>query len=242
MQTLEIVPPIEKSARRKHRLAQIPPLETGDCLTRPEFERRYTAYPEDKKAELIEGVVYVASPVHHTGHGKPHGLILGWLTTFCAATPGVDWSDNATVRLDFDNEVQPDALLRIEPSVGGHSTIGVNDYIEGAPELVIEIAATSATIDLADKMKAYRRNGVQEYAVWQTYDERFDWFRLSEGEYVPIQEDADGIMNSQVFPGLRLAVTKLLDGDLAGVLAELQNGLASAEHTAFVEQLKQPSR
>ena len=184
----------------------------------------------------------MASPVHYAGHGEAHAQVITWLGTYCAATPGARLGDNATVRLDLDNEVQPDALLRIEPNVGGHSRVNEEDYIEGAPELVIEIAATSATIDLTDKMKAYRRNGVQEYAVWQTYDEQFDWFRLRDGEYVPIQEDANGLMHSQVFPGLRLAVTKLLDGDLASVLAELQNGLASAEHRAFVERLKPASQ
>lgn len=56
----------------------IPPLESGDRLTRAEFERRYEAAPEHFKAELIEGVVYVASPVR-IFHGNPQfNLILGW--------------------------------------------------------------------------------------------------------------------------------------------------------------------
>jgi len=70
---------------------------------------------------------------------------------------GVDLNDN-TVRLDLDNEPQPDALLRIE--VGGSR---MNDYIEGAPEFIAEVAASSAACDLHDKKRAYRRNGVQEY-------------------------------------------------------------------------------
>ena len=42
---------------------RILPLEHGDHLTREEFERRYEAMPHVRKAELIEGVVYMPSPV-----------------------------------------------------------------------------------------------------------------------------------------------------------------------------------
>jgi Uma2 family endonuclease len=133
--------------------------------------------------------------------------------------------------------MQPDALLRLEAAVGGHSHISENDYIEGAPELIVEIAASSAAIDLHDKLRVYRRNGVQEYVVWQIFDKRVDWFQLKEGDYTPLTPDAAGVIRSQAFPGLHLAVTALLKGDLAAVLAELQQGLAADEHKAFVERL-----
>ncbi|MFO5527900.1 MAG: Uma2 family endonuclease, partial [Cuspidothrix sp.] len=121
----------------------IPPLENGDKLTRHEFERRYHAMPNLKKAELIEGVVYMASPVRAKQHGKPHARIMGWLIAYEAATPGVESLDNTTILLDTDNEPQPDALLRIE--TGGQSRINKDDYVEGAPELIVEIAASSAS-------------------------------------------------------------------------------------------------
>ena len=113
----------------------IPPLENGDKLTRHEFERRYHAMPNLKKAELIEGVVYVALPVRAKQHGKPHARIMGWLIAYEAATPGVEALDNTTVLLDTDNKPQPDALLRIE--TGGQSRINKDDYVEGAPELIV---------------------------------------------------------------------------------------------------------
>lgn len=217
---------------------QVPPLENGDRLTRREFEHRYHASPHIKKAELIEGIVYVASPVRIANHGRPHAQIIGWLATYCAATPGVDLADNATVRLDFDNEPQPDALLRIESDAGGSSRISNDDYVEGAPELIVEIAASSASYDLNAKLNVYRRNGVQEYIVWQMYDNQLCWFALQEGQYDLLEADAAGTIRSQVFPGLWLSVTALLEGDLATVLAELQKGLATAEHQAFVVRLK----
>ena len=214
----------------------IPPLENGDRLTRTEFERRYDTMPQVKKAELIEGIVYMASPLRFRSHGKPHAYIMGWLAMYEAATPGVELGDNATVRLDADNEPQPDALLRVE--VGGLSRISENDYVEGAPELIVEIAASSASLDLHEKLKVYRRNQVQEYLVWRVYDRQFNWFQLTEGEYIQLEANADGVIDSQVFPGLWLAKSALLAGDLAKVLEVLQQGLATAEHQTFAEQLK----
>jgi Uma2 family endonuclease len=212
----------------------VPLLESGDRLTRAEFERRYEATPEKFKAELIEGVVYVASPVR-AFHGTPHAALITWLGVYWTATPGVSVADNTTTRLDLDNEPQPDALLRIE--AGGTSTISEDGYIEGTPELVAEIATSSAAIDLGAKMNAYRRNGVQEYLVWQTFENRFSWFRLQAEEFVLIEPDGEGIIRSSVFPGLWLAMPALLEGRMMDVLNTLQTGLASPEHAAFVQAL-----
>ncbi|MEM9924915.1 MAG: Uma2 family endonuclease [Cyanobacteria bacterium P01_D01_bin.50] len=214
---------------------KIPPLENGDKLTRAEFERRYHAMPNLKKAELIEGVVYLASPLRIKSHGEPHGFIMTWLGVYKAATPGVGFADNSTVRLDADNEPQPDALLRIEN--GGHSRITEDDYVEGAPELIVEIAASTASYDLHEKLKVYRRNQVQEYLVWRVYDNAFDWFKLNEGNYIQLEADTEGIIRSQIFPGLWLDKSTLLEGNLAKVLEVLQQGLATVEHQAFVKKL-----
>jgi Uma2 family endonuclease len=212
----------------------VPPLESGDRLTRAEFERRYAATPEKFKAELIEGVVYVASPVR-VFHGNPHFSLITWLGVYSAATPGVSGSDNTTTRLDLDNEPQPDVLLRIE--TGGSSTLSEEGYIEGAPELVAEIATSSAAIDLGAKKNAYRRNGVQEYLVWQTFENQLSWFRLQAEAYVLVEPDADGIIRSSAFPGLWLAVPELLAGDMGEVLTVVQQGLADPAHQAFVDAL-----
>ena len=147
-------------------------------------------------------------------------------------------ADNATVRLDLDNEPQPDVLLRIEPQAGGQSRVSDDDYLEGAPELIVEIAASSATCDLHDKLRVYRRNGVREYVVWRVHDRQIDWFVLADDEYQRLEPDAAGVVHSTVFPGLRLAVEALLTGDTATVLAELQRGLETGEHAAFVKLLQ----
>jgi Uma2 family endonuclease len=167
------------------------------------------------QAELIEGVVYVASPVSAKRHGRPHYRIIHWLATYEESHANIEGIDNATVVLDADNEVQPDVVLRqVE---GGTSREGSDGYIHGSPELVVEVAASSVSIDLHDKFEAYRRNGVAEYVVWRVDDEEVDWFRLVEDDYVRVEPDEAGIFESSQFPGLRLDTRALLAGDLKGV-------------------------
>ena len=219
----------------------VPPLENGDVLTRAEFERRYAAMPHLKKAELIAGVVYGPSPVRHRAHGHPNIHLATWLGLYEAHTPGVEASDNSTVRLDLDNAPQPDALLFIDPACGGQARIDVDDYIAGAPELVAEVAASSVSYDLHTKLHVYRRNGVQEYLVWRVLDQVLDWFVLRAGQYEPLAPGGDALYRSTVFAGLWLDPAALLRGHLAHVLAVAQQGVASAEHAAFVRRLQSHS-
>lgn len=217
----------------------LPPLNAGDRLSRAEFHRRYLAHPEIKKAELIEGVVYVASPIRYGQYANPHFDIIAWLGVYRASTPGIKGADNATVFMDFENEPQPDVLLRLDPALGGQSRVTQEDYLEGAPELIVEVAASSASYDLHDKRRVYARNGVLEYMVLQVYEKKVSWFVLHEGVYELLAQDERKIIRSEVFPGLGLQVDALWSGDVATMLAVLQQGLASPEHSAFVEQLKQ---
>ena len=217
--------------------ASLPPLENGDRLTRAEFERRYDAMPGVKKAELIEGVVYMPSPVRLRRHGEPHALTLGWLTAYRAGAPGVIAADNASARLDLDNEPQPDALLMIDPERGGQARISEDDYIEGAPELVVEVAASSVSIDLHKKLHVYRRSGVREYVVWRVEDRRIDWYELRGSEFIRLDPDDKGRYRSTTFPGLWLDPTALVEGELAKVLDVVRQGLAAPQHAKFVSDL-----
>jgi Uma2 family endonuclease len=199
----------------------VPVLESGDRLTQTEFHRRYCERSDIKKAELVEGVVYVASPVRLEGHGDETNIANMWLGVYAAAYPGLVAGNNATVILDADNEVQPDAfLIWLIPGRPG-ARLTDRGYVQGAPLLVVEVTASTASYDLHDKPRAYRRNGVREYIVWRTLDGELDWFRLIDGEYVRIAPDENGIIESAVFPGLRLSVPALLARDRAAVLAAL---------------------
>lgn len=215
------------------------PLQNGDRLTAGEFLRRYDAMPEVKKAELINGIVYMASPVRARQHGIPDNWLQGWLFYYTAHTPGVRAAANSTVRFDADTVPQPDALLMIEK--GGQARIGEDGYVHGAPELVAEVAASSAALDLHAKRDAYRRAGVLEYLVWRPVEQKIDWWVLEEEVFVPLVPDAEGILHSRVFPGLTLDTGALLRDDAAGVLSKLAKGLNRAGHKAFVKRLGQGS-
>lgn len=215
-----------------------PALEPGDRLTREEFERRYHATPDLHKAELIEGIVYMPSPVRLQRHGRPHGHLVTWIGTYEASTPGTIMADNASDRLDMDNEPQPDVALLIDPQFGGQAKISEDDCLEGAPEWIGEITSSTVSYDLGDKLAVYRRNGVREYVVWRVLDRAVDWFILRGSVYQRLEPNPKGILESEVFPGLWLDVNAILAGDLAGVLSALREGMGTQEHASFVQQLQ----
>jgi Uma2 family endonuclease len=194
--------------------------------------------PGLKKAELIEGVVHMPSPVRHRGHGRLHSHIMTWLGYYAVNTTGVDSCDNGSVRLDLDNEPQPDAFLIIQSECEGQTLISDDDYIEGAPELIAEVSSSSVSYDLGDKLKVYRRNEVREYIVWRVLDRKIDWFVLRDERFEPMAPGPDGILRSEVFPGLWLDPAALIRGDLPAVFDALRQGLASDAHEKFVRKLE----
>ena len=221
------------------RVTTPPPLEPGDHLSGPEFLRRYAAMPEKRKAELIEGVVHMPSPVRADWHGGPHSGLMFWLTYYWAFTQGVWVYDNTTMRLDLANLPQPDAMLLILPRCGGRASIGTDGYVTRGAELIAEITASSASIDLGTKMSMYRQHKVREYVVWRVLDQAIDWFVLHRSKYEPLVPDAQGILHSKTFPGLCLDPVALMNFDLQAVLRLLQQGFATPEHAAFVAKLRQ---
>lgn len=238
---------LERRANRE----PIPELRDGDRLSKREFWRRYEATESVRRAELIEGVVHVISashirgeespvaPISNEGHGGPQSDILFWLGSYAVATYGVRPSGPSTIRgLDPDTSPEPDALLRILPECGGRTWTDADDYLVRGPELIVEIAKVTASIDLGPKLRTNRDDGVPEYLVWRTRHKVIDWFRLERREYVPLEPDTDGFHKSRVFPGLWLDPVAMVDGDIAKVLAVVQQGIASPEHAKFVEKLR----
>ena len=215
----------------------IPVLRHGERLSRAEFERRYEAMP-DVKAELLDGVVYMSSPVS-IDHGDPHGDLMGWLFVYKASTPGTASSDNTTTRLSGSSEPQPDASLRLLEECGGQAVVDDDRYLAGSPELLGEVSRSSADYDRKVKLPIYRKAGVREFILWRVDDEELDWYVLRHGDYERLSADADGILRSEAFPGLWLDVAAMIRGDAAAVLETLQKGIDSPEHAAFVASLEQ---
>lgn len=220
--------------------AFIPRLENGDRLTREEFHRRYEAMPKNVKAELVKGIVYLASPVS-VAHGTAHAQIMGFLGMYQMLTVGIVSVDNGTYIASDDYEPQPDAVLRIDERSGGSSWVNEDGYLEGSPEMVVEIASSSVSYDLHDKLEMYEKKRVQEYIVWRVLDGQIDWFCLIDDKYRKFHPDDKGQIESQVFPGLRLDVHALLHDDSPAVIAALKEGMASEEYSNFADSLEKRS-
>lgn len=216
--------------------AEVPQLRPGDRLTRDEFYRRWEAMPELKHAERIEGIVSMQQSVRHAHHGGPHSQFVGLLWYYALHTPGTEASDNSTIQVGQENDLQPDASLRVLPDQGGQSRTTEKGYIEGAPEFAVEISASSKNVDLGRKLHAYEKAGVLEYVVWTVIENEVKWFRRIDDEYELVTA-VDGILHSESFPGFHLNARALVDGDGAAVLSTLQAGLDTPEHAAFVERL-----
>jgi hypothetical protein len=218
----------------------IPLLVDGQRLGQAEFMRRYELTPPGFTAELIGGVVHVASPLGRK-HGGSSLEICGWLAWYQAHTPGVEGLADATTVMDDLGVPQPDAQLRIRPEYGGQ-TRDEGKYVGGAPELAVEIARSTRLFDLGAKRTDYERAGIREYIVVTIDPNDVHWHRRRGKKLVKVRPDHDGLYRSKVFPGLWLDPVALLNGDIVAVFATLDRGLASPEHAAFVAQLADAAR
>jgi hypothetical protein len=194
--------------------------------------------PEGTRAELIEGVVCMGSPVRQEQHGGRHFRLITWLGTYANFTPGVQGGISSTIRLDMDNEPQPDGVLFVEPGCGGNGFIDSDGYIAGSPELGADISASTVRVDRENKLKAYRRNEIREYLIWRVEEKILDWYVLRGAGYEPLPPSPEGCFKSETFPGLWLDAAALIRGDDARVHEVLQQGLRSPEHAEFVARLQ----
>jgi Uma2 family endonuclease len=229
------MPTIDQVQRHVRPLVAAPLLDTGYHLSADEFHERYKLLPDEQHAQLIEGIVYMASPVSLL-HSVPHATITGLCVVYSARTPRLETSANGTVRLDKKNEYEPDGYMRIVDS--GRTRIFDRHYLEGGPEFVYEISNTTVSMDLHEKFEVYERKAVQEYAVWQVQEQRIDLFVAVRGKFRRLQPDVDGILKSKVFPGFWLDTRAMVNGNNGKALATLEAGIASAEHAEFVKRLQ----
>jgi hypothetical protein len=213
----------------------VPLLANGDRMNQAEFHRRYEQYPDDVKFELVGGIVYMASPLRHS-HGAYHVKLSFALECYASGTPGVEVVDNVTTILGEESEPQPDLTMRIVQESGGQSLVNEDEYIQGPPELLAEVAYSSRSIDLNQKRQDYQQVGVLEYLVLSIEDEQLFWFHFPSGE--SITSNRQGVFKSRVFPGLWIDEKALLALDSAGVRKVIEKGLKSKEHAAFVKRLQ----
>jgi Uma2 family endonuclease len=210
------------------------PLLEGDSLTSDEFLRRWDAIPDLKHAELIDGIVYIPSPVR-LKHQEFQSFLNGWLNFYAIDTRGCRPGAEGTWLMGENQVPQPDIMLRILPEYGGQSRVeGL--YPAGAPELIVEVAVSSRSRDFGAKKRLYERMGVREYLIAVPREEQLLSWALTPEGFQPL-EPVDGVFQSNFFPGLWLDLAALWDLDLQRMNAVLQQGLATPGHAAFAAQL-----
>ena len=215
-------------------LVTIGPLlfEAGDRMSRDEFLARWEQMPNLKFAELIEGVVYLPSPLSHE-HGRYDSLVQAWAAVYADRSKIAESLTNCTW-LMLESAPQPDAALRLLPEFGGQSE-EIDKLVAGAPELAAEVTRSSRSYDLGPKLALYERAGVREYVAVMLEERRIEW-RVLKNKYDLLQPDASGIFRSIVFPGLWLDEPAFWRHDLSRVLEVLEEGLRSPECQEFIRR------
>ncbi len=224
-------------ARRTDRVPLQSLLYSGDRMDQPTFHALYEQTPHGFKAELIGGMVFVASPVS-ARHGGPHARLSGWVTNYCADTEGTEAFADTTAILASDSEPQPDISMIVYPELGGQTTVNEKNCLVGPAELALEIANSSVAIDLHKKKLDYEKYGVGEYVVIEVKSKIVHYFQRKSGRFVDLKPDSDGVYKSRVFPGLWLDSTAVFHRHPTKLIATLKRGLATPEHAKFAAKLK----
>jgi Uma2 family endonuclease len=210
-------------------------LEPGERMGRDEFLARWEQMPNLKLAELIDGVVYLPSPVSPE-HSRKQYIINGWTFEYIGRTGFIEGLCEGTWLME-QSAPQPDVALRIKKEYGGQSEI--QKYPVGAPEFVAEVSRSSRSYDLGPKLDLYQRAGVREYLTALLEEQRIEWRVLQQGRFRLLQPDSAGIFRSEVFPGLWLDERAFWNNDLPGLLATLEQGLQSEAFLSFRENVLQ---
>ena len=217
-----------------------PVLHAGDHLDAETFLRRWEGMPELKRAELVEGRAYLMpSPVSEM-HGQPHDVVMQWIAAYRRLTPGLAGLVDTTLVIDDETVLQPDYQLNLPQAAGGRTGRTAKGYVTGAPELVVEIAHSTESMDLHEKREIYRRAGVAEYLVWRTHEAAIDWWSNAGDAWRPIEPDGQGVRYSRVYPGLATSNEMLLAGDLGRLAEAIERACAGPcrdEHAALRERL-----
>jgi Uma2 family endonuclease len=208
-------------------------MHNGDKMSQREFSKIYSKLPEPYKAELVAGIVYEPPPptlLHSVGDLDLSAL----LRYYTAYTPGTQSGHDCSVILSDEDQVQPDSFLRVLPELGGQSA-NWRRKIKGAPELVAEVSFSSRSIDLHIKKERYAKFGVKEYIIFCVEPSLIQGLNLASGEMLPMDEN--GVIRSEIFPGLWIDARSLSTGDYKSAFETLSLGLQSSQHKAFVDLL-----
>lgn len=162
----------------------------------------YLQLPDDgHRYELIEGVLYmVPSPLRI--HQKVSLRLTLLLDDFVEEHHlGELYNAPLDVHLSLADIYQPDIIF-----VSAANAAILQDWIRGAPDLVVEILSPgTAQRDLGSKKKNYARYGVKEYWVVDPYEQRFEFYILEKDAFVMAKPEGD-LYRSPVVKGFELDI------------------------------------
>ena len=174
----------------------------------------YALVPDRQKADLLDGVIYVASP--DTYHGDQYTNFLARLLAgFCEARDlGKVFGSRFAFRLSPHRCPEPDVAVVLASRL--HL---VDDHgMTGGPDVAVEVVSRdSRTRDYRDKRRIYEESGVSEYWLVDPIKGRADFLVLEAGKYQSAVLDDGSIFRSRVLPGFFLDGRWLFGEDLPKV-------------------------
>jgi Uma2 family endonuclease len=153
---------------------------------------------EDQKADLIEGVIYMASP-DNTRANELFMWFAGLIDLFVETLElGKVYGLRVAFRLDENNAPEPDIAFVRKKHVSRVRFGSVN----GSPDLAIEIVSPeSVERDYEKKRAQYERAGVLEYWIVDEMKQEVIVLRLgANGKYREVRP-RKGELHSQALPG-----------------------------------------
>jgi Uma2 family endonuclease len=174
------------------------PIRQGDCT----FEEFLDLIPDGEKADLIDGVIYMASP-DNTDASDLTGWLGAILYTFVEMKGlGKVYQSRVAYRLGRKRGPEPD-LGFVPKELEASRRRG---YIDGPPALAMEIVSPeSVGRDYVLKRAQYEQAGVREYWIIDPDEQRATLLVLRQGHYEEVAP-VDHVLASEVVPGFRLDV------------------------------------
>ena len=206
-------------------VAPLSPLSPdSDLVTIEEF---YCLVPDGQKADLLDGVIYLASP--DTRRSDRLSGFIKFLLQGYADIRGLGevYGSRFAFELSQFRAPEPDiAFVRTE-----RLHLVSERRMVGGPDIAVEIVSRdSRQRDYGEKKQLYAEAGVSEYWIVDPLQRRVEFHRLHAGHYELVPLEHNHIFRSVVLEGFWLEVEWLLTDPLPKAYEKLQEIVA--QHSA----------
>ena len=167
------------------------------------FEEYLDSLTEESKGDLFDGLLYMQTPPSDA-HEEIFGFLFDILRNYVLEKNlGVVRGSRTAIRFAEEHGTQPDIVF----ISNARRHLIYPYYIDGAPEVVVEILSPSTRkLDRGKKMALYAENGVLEYWQVDPEDQTAKFLRNNDGVWAPMPVGGDGIFHSEAISGFWLNV------------------------------------